>query len=124
MKSVAEKRVDHAKEFFSQFKEPTRLFLAKIADVADVSKTTLKLELHRKREQEIVSRSYEVNGRAVTWNSWRQFNALAKTSADRKAVFDEFAGKVDAMTPVIKGMFDRSREIESEYGTSPLELYL
>ena len=124
MKSVAEKRIDHAKDFLSEFKEPRRLFLGKVFDVADASKTPLKLELHRKREQEIVSRSYEVNGRPVTWNSWRQFNAQAKTSADRKVVFDEFVGKVETVTPTIKGMFEKSREVESQYGTSPLELYL
>jgi len=124
MESVAEKRVDHAKEFLSEFKEPSRLFLGKVFDLADASKTTLKLELHRMREHEIVSRSYEVNGRPVTWNSWRQFNAQAKTSADRKAVFDEFVGKVDTVTPTIKGMFDKSREAERQYRMSPLELYL
>jgi hypothetical protein len=124
MKSVAEKRIDHAKAFLSEFKEPRRLFLGKVFDVADASKTPLKLELHRKREHEIVSRSYEVNRRPVTWNSWRQFNAQAKTVADRKAVFDEFVGKVDAVTPTIKAMFDKSREAERQYGTSPLELYL
>jgi hypothetical protein len=124
MKCVAEKRIDHAKDFLSQFKEPRRLFLGKVYDVSDASKTPLKLELYRKREEEVVSKAYEVNGRPVTWNSWRQFNAQAKASADRKAVFDEFVGKVNLITPTIKGMFDKSREVEEQYGTSPLELYL
>jgi len=124
MKTVAEKRVDHAKDFLSEFKEPRRLFLGKVYDVADASKTPLKLELYRKREQELVSRSYEVNGKPVTWNSWRQFNAQARSSADRKAVFDEFVGKVDLVTPTIRGMFDRSKEVQSQYAMSPLELYL
>ena len=91
MKSIAEKRIDHAKEFLCELKEPRRLFLGKVSDVADASKTPLKLELYRKREQEIVSKSHEVNGGAVTWNSWRQFNAQSKSSADRKALFDEYA---------------------------------
>jgi len=124
MKSVAEKRIDHAKDFLSAFKEPRRLFLGKVSDVADASKTPLKLELYRKREQEIVSKSYEVNGRPVTWNSWRQFNAQAESPADRRAVFDDFVGKVDLVTPTIKGMFDKSKEVEAEYDTSPLQLYL
>jgi len=124
MKSVAEKRIDHAEEFLSELKEPTRLFLGKVSDVADASKTPLKLELYRKREQEIVSKSHAVNGRVVTWNSWRQFNAQSRSSADRKALFDEFVGKVDLLTPTVKGMFDKSREVESQYGTSPLDLYL
>jgi len=124
MKSVAVKRIDHARDFLSQFKEPRRLFLGKVSDVAEASRTPLKLELYRKREQEIVSKSYEVNGRPVTWNSWRQFNAQAKKGADRKAVFNEFVGKVDLVTPTIRGMFDKSKEVEAEYGTSPLDLYL
>ena len=124
MKSVSEKRVDHAKEFLSEFKEPKRLFLGKVFDVAEASKTPLKLELHRKREKEIVSKSYEVNGKPVTWNSWRQFNAQAKTSEARKAVYDEFIQKADRVTGTIKGIFDKSRQLESQYGTSPLELYL
>jgi hypothetical protein len=124
MKSVSEKRINHAKDFLSEFKEPKRLYLGKVADLADASKTPLKLELYRKREEEVVSKSYEVNGRPVTWNSWRQFNAQAKSSADRKAVFDEFVGKVDLVTPTIKAMFDKSREVERQYDTSPLELYL
>jgi len=124
MNAVSEKRINHAKDFLSEFKEPKRLFLGKVFDVADASKTPLKLQLYRKREKEIVSKSYEVNGRPVTWNSWRQFNSQAKSSADRKAVFDEFVNKVELITPTIKGMFDKSREIEREYGTSPLELYL
>jgi len=124
MKSVAEKRIDQAKDFLSQFKEPKRLFLGKVFDVADASKTPLKLELYRKREQEFVSKAYEVNGRPVTWNSWRQFNAQAKTSSDRKAVFDEFIQKVDLVTPTIRGMFDKSKEVQAHYGMSPLELYL
>ncbi len=124
MKALAEKRIEHAKEFLSEFNEPRRLFVGKVSDLADASKTPLKLELRRKREQEIVSRSYEVNGRPVTWNSWRQFNAQAKTSADRKTLFDEFVGKVDTVTPTIRGMFDKSREVERQYGTSPLDLYL
>jgi hypothetical protein len=124
MKSVAEKRVSHAIDFLSEFKEPKRLFLGKIFDVADASKTPLKLELYRKREQEIISGSYEVNGRPVTWNSWRQFNAQAKTSADRKTLFDEFVQKTDAVTPTIRAMFEKSKEVQSRYATSPLELYL
>jgi len=124
MKSVAEKRIYHAKEFLSEFKEPSRLFLGKVSDVADASKTPLKLELYRKREQEIVSKSHTVNGREVTWNSWRQFNAQSKSSADRKGLFDEFIGKVDLLTPTVGGMFDKSREVEIQYGTSPLDLYL
>ena len=124
MKSLSEKRVDHAKEFLSEFKEPKRLFLGKVYDVADASKTPLKLELHRKREEEIISKSYEVNGKPVTWNSWRQFNAEAKTSEVRKAVYDEFIQKADRVTDTIKGMFDKSRQLEGQYGTSPLELYL
>lgn len=124
MKSVSEKRVDHAKEFLSEFKEPKRLFLGKVFDVAEASKTPLKLELHRKREKEIVSKSYEVNGKPVTWNSWRQFNAQTKTSEARKAVYDEFIQKADLVTDTIRGMFDKSRQLESQYGTSPLELYL
>jgi len=124
MRSVAEKRIDHAKEFLSRLKEPKRLFLGKVSDVAEASKTPLKLELYRKREQEIVSNSYELNGRPVTWNSWRQFNAQTKNPEDRKAVFDEFISKVDFVTPTIREMFDRSAKVEAEYGTSPLELYL
>jgi hypothetical protein len=124
MKSVSEKRIDHAKHFLSEFKEPKRLYVGKVGDIAEASKTPLKLELYRKREQEIVSKSYKVNGRPVTWNSWRQFNAQAGSPADRKAVFDEFVGKVDSVTPTIKAMFDKSREVERQYGTSPLELYL
>jgi hypothetical protein len=124
MKSVAEKRIAHAKDFLSEFKEPRRLYLGKVYDIADASKTPLKLELYRKREQEIVSKSQEVNGRPVTWNSWRQFSAQTGSSADRKAVFDEFVNKVDLVTPTIKGMFDKSREVQSQYGTSPLQLYL
>jgi len=124
MKTVAEKRIDHARDFLSGFKEPRRLFLGKVFDVADASKTPLKLELYRKREQGIVSKSYEVNGRPVTWNSWRQFNAQAKTSGERKAVFDEFVQKADLVTSTIKGMFDKSKEVQSQYGMSPLELYL
>jgi len=69
MKSVSEKRIDHAKDFLSKFKEPKRLYLGKVADVADASKTPLKLELYRKREEEIISKSYEVNGAPVKWNS-------------------------------------------------------
>jgi len=124
MKSVADKRIDHAKEFLSQFKEPRQLFLGKVYDVADASKTPMKLELYRQREQEIISKSHEVNGRPVTWNSWRQFNAQAKTSAERKVVFDEFVGKAEIVTPTIRSMFDKSREVEKQYETSPLELYL
>jgi hypothetical protein len=124
MKSVSEKRINHAKDFLSEFREPRRLYLGKVYDVADASKTSLKLELYRKREQDIVSKSYEVNGRPVTWNSWRQFSAQIGSSADRKAVFDEFVGKVDLVTPTIKGMFEKSREVESQYGTSPLQVYL
>ena len=124
MKVVSEKRVSHAKEFLSEFKEPKRLFLGKVFDVADASKTPLKLELYRKREQELASKAYEVNGRPVTWNSWRQFNSQAKSSSDRKAIFDEFLSKVELVTPTIRGMFDKSRDVELEYGTSPLELYL
>ncbi len=124
MKSLSEKRIDHAKLFLSEFKEPKRLFLGKVFDVADASKTPLKLELYRKREEEITSKSYEVNGRPVTWNSWRQFNAQAKASQPRKAVYDEFVQKADLVTPTIKAMFDKSRQAESQYGTSPLELYL
>lgn len=124
MKSVSEKRIDHAKDFLSKFKEPKRLYLGKVADVADASKTPLKLELYKKREEEVISKSYEVNGGPVTWNSWRQFNAQAKSSADRKAVFDEFVSKVDLITPTIRAMFEKSPGVEREYGTSPLELYL
>jgi hypothetical protein len=124
MKSVSEKRIDHAKGFLSEFKEPKRLYLGKVYDVADASKTPLKLELYRKREQEIVSKSHEVNGRPVTWNSWRQFNAQAASSADRKAVFDEFIDKVSLVTPTIRGMFEKSKQVESAYGTSPLQVYL
>jgi hypothetical protein len=124
MKSLAEKRIDHAKEFLSEFKEPRRLYLGKVSDVAEASKTALKLELYRKREEELVSKSYEVNGRPVTWNSWRQFNAKTTASRDRKAVFDEFVDKTDFVTPTIKAMFDKSRELHEEYGTNPLALYL
>ena len=124
MKSVSEKRIHHAKDFLSEFKEPKRLYVGKVADVADASKTPLKLELYRKREEEVISKAHEVNGRPVTWNSWRQFNAQAKSSADRKAVYDEFVSKVHLITPTIKGMFDKSRELERQYGTSPLEVYL
>jgi hypothetical protein len=124
MKSVSEKRIAHAKDFLSEFKEPRRLYLGKVFDVADASNTPLKLELYRKREQEVVSKSYEVNGRPVTWNSWRQFNAQAESSADRKAVFNEFVAKVDLVTPTIKGMFEKSREVESQYSTFPLQVYL
>ena len=88
MKSVSEKRIAHAKDFLSEFKEPRRLYLGKVYDIADASKTPLKLELYRKREQEIVSRSYEVNGRPVTWNSWTNFNAHTVSSEDRNPVFD------------------------------------
>jgi len=31
---------------------------------------------------------------------------------------------VDLITPTIKAMFDKSRAVERQYGTSPLELYL
>jgi hypothetical protein len=100
------------------------LFLGKVFDVADASKTSLKLELYRKREEELACREYQVNGRPVTWNSWRQFNSQAKSSTDRKTVFDELVSKVDLITPTISGMFGRSKDVEREYGTSPLELYL
>jgi hypothetical protein len=123
MKAVSEKRISHAREFLSEFKEPRRLFLGKVFDVADASKTPLKLELHRKREEALMCKSHEVNGRPVTWNSWRQFNSQAK-SADRKAVFDELVSKVGLITPTIEGMFAKSNDIEREYGMSPLELYL
>jgi hypothetical protein len=39
-------------------------------------------------------------------------------------VFDEFVGKAGLITPTIKGIFSKSREVERQYGTSPLELYL
>lgn len=123
MKSVADQKVSHAQLFLSHSRSPRRLFLKCVSDAADASKTDLTLKLDKAREDKVFSKKGRVRGRPVTWKTWRQFNAVAD-SKRRKQVYDELVRKVPSITPIIRGMFQRSWTFHKRYGTSPLRVYL
>ena len=123
MKSVADQKVSHAQLYLSHSRSPHRLFLKCVSDAADARKTDLTLKLDKAREEKIFSKKGRVHRRPVTWKTWRQFNAVAD-SKRRKQVYDDLVRKVPSITPIIRGMFQRSWSLHKRYGTSPLKVYL
>ena len=123
MKSVADQKISHDQLFLSHSQRPHRLFLKCVSDAADASRTDLALELDKAREEKVFSKKGRVHGRPVTWKTWRQFSAVAD-SRRRKQVYDDLVRKVPSITPMIRGMFQRSWSFHKRYGTSPLRVYL
>ncbi len=123
MKAVAKQKVSHAESLLSVSRRPRRLFLKCVSDVAYASKTELTLKLDKARGEKVVSKRNRFKGRPVSWKTWRQFNVTADAKR-RKQVYDDLVQRVPAVSPFIKGMFQKSWDLHKKYGTSPLRIYL
>jgi hypothetical protein len=123
MKRIADQKAKHAELFLSTSRRPRRLFLKCVADVSEVKKTTLSLELDKARMEKVVSKAARFHGRPVTWKSWRQFNSKADARS-RKRVYDDLVKKTPVIRPLIKGMFEKSWSVHAKYGITPLRGYL
>lgn len=123
MKTVSRMRGKHAELFLSAYHSPRKLFLQSLGTVAEAEKTQLDLRVNKARENKIISR-IRFKGRPVNWKSWRQFAAQAKSSQDRKRVYDDFIKRVPLITPLLRQRFEKSRQVYAKYGLKPLQVYL
>ncbi|MFX0013791.1 MAG: M3 family metallopeptidase [Promethearchaeota archaeon] len=124
MESLSETLVGLSSEFLSSYEKPKAFYLNAIDTIAEARKLPLSIDIYDKRMSVISSQTLKINGKAVNWGTWRQFNAQTENPNDRKLVFDEFISKIPDLTPSIVKRFNISRQVYSLYGSSPLTAYL
>ena len=110
--------------FLDEFREPRRMFLECIYQVARDERLEIELEFEEKRMEIIKSNKFTLNGMPVNWGSWRKFNARVDDPVKRKELFDEFIRKASELASLVEKRMEISREVYARYGLTPLDAYL
>jgi len=124
MEAVSNSLTELSSEFLNSYEEPRSFYLNAIGTTAQARKLPLTLKIHEERVTLISTNEFKIHNKPVNWGSWRQFNALASNSLDRKRIFDDFISKATDLAPLIMKRFEVSQEVYSLHESSPLEAYL
>ena len=115
IEQLADTRISNSKIFIDFFIHPRPLLLGSIENIAYSKTKKLELEIHRIRNEKVLSSRYKFEGSAVNWSTWRQFNSIERNHKSRKDLFDEFIAKSKYVAPIIQERFSTIKRIYKEY---------
>ena len=124
IKELSEKKYQLSLEILEKFKEPRRLFISLVGTIVEHERLDIELKMYQEKSTKIVDSEYTIDGKPVTWSTWRQFNARTEDHLARKHVFDTFISKVPLITPLEEQFFEISRKVMAKYNLTPLNAYL
>ncbi|MDQ4073476.1 MAG: hypothetical protein M3162_04130 [Thermoproteota archaeon] len=125
IQEIAKIKAKCSRLFLTSIKEPRKLFLSCLENLAEDNTKTLENRLYLARNKRIIDKRFKINNNYVNWSNWRQFNAVEKKDENRKDVFDKFIAQTAFLKPVIKSRFDKIMTIYQQEGKiNPLEGYL
>ena len=113
---LAEMKLLNSKTFIKLFSnQDEALFLGAVEDIAYSLTKTQELEIHRLRNTDIVSKKHVLNGVAINWSNWRQFNSYEKEDSKRQEVFDEFIEKTIKISSIVESRFSMINQTYADY---------
>jgi len=107
LENLSKLKLYNSKLFMKSFSEPRSLITAGIENIAYSKTIKLYLDLHKERNNKIISSTELINCSPVNWSRWRQFNSLEKNPKVRKKVFDEFIEKTKYISPLVEERFTK-----------------